>query len=166
MLWPAPPAHDLKALSGTDLLTTVLAEGRSSRLVRDLREERQLVESIDVDLHSLEQGSLVILEAICPSERLEQVHHDVSEILRQLQQHPPEATEFKRAQRLLDHGHRFAMEGAGSLAQHLGQATLMKRLEPLEQPLRRWHQWQREDLPQVARALDPDLACTLLVTPT
>ena len=166
MLWAAPPAHDLQALSGTDLLTTVLAEGRSSRLVRQLREEKQLVESIDVDLHSLEQGSLVILEAICPSERLEQVHHDVSEILRQLQQHPPEATEFKRAQRLLDHGHRFAMEGAGSLAQHLGQATLMKRLEPLEQPLRRWHQWQREDLQQVARALDPDLACTLLVTPT
>ena len=70
MLWAAPPAHDLQALSGTDLITTVLAEGRSSRLVRDLREEKQLVESIDVDLHSLEQGSLVILEAICPSERL------------------------------------------------------------------------------------------------
>ena len=77
------------ALSGTDLLTTVLAEGRSSRLVRDLREEKQLVESIDVDLHSLEQGSLVILEAICPSERLEEVHHHVSEILRQLQQQAP-----------------------------------------------------------------------------
>ena len=165
MLWPAPPAHDLAALSGTDLLTTVLAEGRSSRLVRDLREEKQLVESIDVDLHSLEQGSLVILEAICPSERLEEVHHHVIEILRNLQQQAPEPTEFKRAQRLLDHGHRFAMEGAGSLAQYLGQATLMKRLEPLEQPLSRWHQWQRDDLQQVAQTLDPDLACTLLVRP-
>ena len=41
----------------------------------------------------------------------------------------------------------------------------MKRLEPLEEPLSRWHQWQRDDLQQVARTLDPDLACTLLVTP-
>ena len=57
------------------------------------------------------------------------------------------------------------MEGAGSLAQYLGQATLMKRLEPLEQPLSRWHQWQRDDLQQVAQTLDPDLACTLLVRP-
>ena len=165
MLWSAPPAKELTALSGTDLLTTVLAEGRSSRLVRCLREEKQVVESIDMDVHALEQGSLVILEAICPSDRLVEVHQDVSAILLQLQQQVPSATELKRAKRLLDHGHRFAMEGIGSLAQHLGQATLMKRLEPLEEPLSRWHQWQAEDLQQLSRDLDPDLACTLLVRP-
>ena len=165
MLWAAPEAKELMALSGTDLLTTVLAEGRSSRLVRCLREEKQLVESIDMDVHALEQGSLVILEAICPSDRLGEVHQEVCAILRQLQQQAPSSTELKRAQRLLDHGHRFAMEGIGSLAQHLGQATLMNRLEPLEQPLSRWHQWQAEDLQQLSGALDPDLACTLLVRP-
>ena len=165
MLWAAPPAAEMTALSSTDLLTTVLAEGRSSRLVRCLREEKQWVESIDVDVHALEQGSLVILEAICPSERLGEVHQEVSTILRQLQHHAPTVTELKRAQRLLDHGHRFAMEGVGSLAQHLGQATLMNRLEPLEEPLLRWHQCQQETLQQVALALDPEQACTLLVTP-
>jgi predicted Zn-dependent peptidase len=118
-----------------------------------------------MDVHALEQGSLVILEAICPSDRLGEVHQDVSAILRQLQQQVPSATELKRAKRLLDHGHRFSMEGIGSLAQHLGQATLMKRLEPLEEPLSRWHQWQAEDLQQLSRDLDPDLACTLLVRP-
>ena len=123
------------------------------------------MESIDVDVHALEQGSLVILEAICPSERLGEVHQELSPILRQLQYRAPTVTELKRAQRLLDHGHRFAMEGIGSLAQHLGQATLMKRLEPLEEPLSRWHQWQAEDLQQLSRDLDPDLACTLLVRP-
>ena len=165
MLWAAPEAKELMALSGTDLLTTVLAEGRSSRLVRSLREEKQLVESIDMDVHALEQGSLVILEAICPSDRLGEVHQEVCAILRQLQQQAPSSTELKRAQRLLDHGHRFAMEGIGSLAQHLGQATLMSRLESLEQPLSRWQQWQTEDLQQLSGALDPDLACTLLVRP-
>ena len=85
MLWAAPPAAEMTALSSTDLLTTVLAEGRSSRLVRCLREEKQWVESIDVDVHALEQGSLVILEAICPSERVGEVHQEVSTILRQLQ---------------------------------------------------------------------------------
>tara|TARA_B100001939_G_scaffold275005_1_gene243023 strand:+ start:961 stop:2217 length:1257 start_codon:yes stop_codon:yes gene_type:complete len=165
MLWAAPPAAELQALSGTDLLTTLLAEGRSSRLVRCLREEKQWVESIDVDLHALEQGSLVILEAICPSERLMDVHQQVNEILRELQAQSATAAELKRAQRLLDHGHRFAMEGMGSLAQHLGQATLMHRLEPLEQPIARWRHWQPEDLQQAAIALDPDRACTLLVRP-
>ena len=123
------------------------------------------MESIDVDLHSLEQGSLVILEAICPSERLEEVHHHVSEILRNLQQQVLEPTEFKRAQRLLDHGHRFAMEGAGSLAQHLGQATLMKRSGAAGRTAESLASVAADDLQQVARTLDPDLACTLLVRP-
>jgi hypothetical protein len=38
-------------------------------------------------------------------------------------------------------------------------------LEPLEQPLQRWHQWEANTLQQTALALDPDRACTLLVTP-
>ena len=47
MLWALPPASDLAAVMGADLLTTLLAEGRRSRLVALLREELQLVESID-----------------------------------------------------------------------------------------------------------------------
>ena len=165
MLWAAPPAAEMDALSGSDLLTTILAEGRSSRLVRCLREERQWVESIDLDLHSLEQGSLIILEAICPAERLSDVHLEVGRLLREFRDDEPTPMELRRAKRLLDHGHRFSLEGIGSLAQHLGQATLMNRLEPLEQPLQRWHQWEANTLQQTALALDPDRACTLLVTP-
>jgi hypothetical protein len=43
------------------LLTTLLAEGRRSRLVERLREQLRLVESIDLDLNVLEAGCLVLL---------------------------------------------------------------------------------------------------------
>jgi predicted Zn-dependent peptidase len=53
MAWQVPAAGDLEAVIGCDLLTTLLAEGRRSRLVDRLREQLRLVESIDLDLNGL-----------------------------------------------------------------------------------------------------------------
>ena len=69
MLWTTAPAHNQDAVMGADLATTLLGEGRRSRLVERLREELQLVESISMDLTALEDGSLITLEVICPEGR-------------------------------------------------------------------------------------------------
>ncbi|MFM7313931.1 MAG: M16 family metallopeptidase, partial [Cyanobium sp.] len=70
MAWRLPGAADQDAVVGGDLLTTLLAEGRRSRLVERLREQLRLVESIDLDLNVLESGCLVLLEAVCEPEQL------------------------------------------------------------------------------------------------
>ena len=66
MLWEAPRAQDQTGVMAADLATTLLGEGRRSRLVNRLREELQIVESVSMDLSVLEQGSLITLEVICP----------------------------------------------------------------------------------------------------
>ena len=66
-------ANDQDSVMGADLATTLLAEGRRSRLVQRLREDLQIVESIDMDVTVMEQGSVVMLEACCPEDQIEQV---------------------------------------------------------------------------------------------
>ncbi len=73
MAWQLPSAADQQMVLGGDLLTTLLAEGRRSRLVERLREQLRLVESIDLDLNVLESGCLVLLEAVCDAEQLPSV---------------------------------------------------------------------------------------------
>ena len=50
MAWPMAAANDQDSVMGADLATTLLAEGRRSRLVQRLREDLQIVESIDMDV--------------------------------------------------------------------------------------------------------------------
>ena len=164
MLWSAPPAASQQQLSGLDLLTTVLAEGRSSRLVRRLREELQLVESIDLELHPLEDGSLVVLEAVCEASQLDAVIHEVEELLVEAAAGVSPG-ELERSRRLLDHGHRFSLEAIGPVTQLLGQSTLTGRMQGFDAPLQRLASWNCDALQPLAKALDPSLACVLEVRP-
>ena len=63
MLWSGASAADQNWVVGADLATTLLGEGRRSRLVARLREELQIAETVDMDLTSLEQGSLITLKS-------------------------------------------------------------------------------------------------------
>ena len=96
MIWPVAAAADQLAIAGADLATTVLAEGRRSRLVERLREDLQIVETIDMDVTTLEQGSLVMLEACCPEEHLEMVEQEVHRQLQRTLSEPVTAEEFDR----------------------------------------------------------------------
>ncbi len=146
MLWGLPPASDLHGVMGADLLTTVLAEGRRSRLVERLREQLRIVESIDLDLHVMESGSFALLEAICDADELGAVHRAIAQVLAELQEQGLTKPEWLRAQRLVANGYRFGLEAAGGLAGLIGNNRL----------------WGRH---QALALLDPSLACVLEAVP-
>ena len=155
MAWQLPAAHDLEAVAGADLLTTLLAEGRRSRLVARLREELRLVESIDLDLHVLERGSLALLEAVCEVEHLPACRATIDRVWQELMEALPSEAEWARAQRLVGNGHRFSLEAAGSVASLVGSQGLWDRPLDLQAPLKRLERWtperlQRDLLPLLA----------------
>lgn len=167
MAWQLPPARDHDAVIGADLLTTLLAEGRRSRLVARLREELRLVESIDLDLNVLEAGSLALLEAVCDSEKVEAVEREIRQVWQELMEHPPELAEFQRAQRLVANGYRFSLESSGSVAGLVGSHALWGRPLELDQPLESVERWTLEALHSaLLPQLNPDLAFTLVALPT
>ena len=166
MLWGLPPAADLHGVMGADLLTTVLAEGRRSRLVERLREQLRIVESVDLDLHVMECGSFALLEAICEPHELPAVRQAIAEVWSKLQQQGLPELEWQRAQRLVANGYRFGLEAAGGVAGLIGNNRLWGRRHGLAQPLEDIERWDRQEL--VRRAvplLDPAAACILEAVP-
>jgi len=166
MLWALPPAHDLQQVMGADLLTSLLAEGRRSRLVDRLREQLRLVESIDLDLHVLECGSLALLEAIGDPEDLPRIRQEVETVLREVAAAPIPAAEWQRTQRLVANGYRFALESAGGVAAALAGNQLWQHPWTLDEPLQALETWEGEALQrQCLPWLAPERACVLEAVP-
>ena len=166
MAWWQPAAHNLDAVMGADLATTVLAEGRRSRLVERLREQRQIVESIDLDLHAMESGSLAVLEAVCDPDALPEVRREIDVVWQEVMAHPLTDAEWQRAQRLVANSYRFGLEAAGGVAALIGNSHLWGRRHDLATPLRMLEAWTPQRLQAEAlRSLDPALAYLLEVVP-
>jgi hypothetical protein len=166
MAWDQPPARDLQGVMGADLATSLLAEGRRSRLVERLREQLQLVESIDLDLHAMECGSLALLEAVCDPEDLPAVRAAIRDVWQEVMAAPVQVAEWSRVKRLVTNSYRFGMEAPGNVAGLIGTGRLWARQEGLEAPLEAIERWDPERLRTKALAsLDPDAAFVLEAVP-
>ncbi len=166
MAWWQPPADDLAGVMGADLATSLLAEGRRSRLVERLREQLRIVESIDLDLHPMECGSLALLEAVCEVEDLPQVRQAIQQVWQEVMEKPLQEAEWLRTRRLVANNYRFALESPGAVAGMIGNSHLWGRRQPLSAPLRELANWnparlQAEALPR----LDPARAFALEAVP-
>ena len=163
MVWPVASADDQLAIAGADLATTILAEGRRSRLVQKLREELQIVESIDMDVTTLEQGSLVMLEACCPEDQIEDVESEIHQQLHNSLNTAITDEEFHRAMQLVGNGHRFSLEAPGAVAASAGSQTLWGRHRDLLAPLQDLMHWNASSLRElVMPLLQPQRSFTLI----
>ena len=163
MLWEAPEAQDQGGVMAADLATTLLGEGRRSRLVNRLREDLQIVESVSMDLSVLEQGSLITLEVICPAENLEAVEAEVNQQLRTMTREPVTDQELQRGQQLVSKGLRYALEATGQVSGLCASQTLWERPQDLLQPLAFLPAWTEERLrADLFPKLLPEQACVLI----
>lgn len=166
MAWPLPAAGDQRAVMGADLLTTLLAEGRRSRLVERLREQLRIVETVDLDLHALECGSLALLEAVCEAEDLPAVQRAIDTVWQETGASPLPDPEWRRCQRLVANGYRFALEAPAGVAGLIGSNALWEREQSLQRPLELLETWSAADLQrQLLPLLDPRRACVVQAVP-
>ena len=166
MAWPIGAAQEQLMLMGADITTTLFAEGRCSRLVQRLREELQLVESIDMDVTVLERGGLILLEACCKKEVLESVEVEIHKILRESLCSVPDQLELNRACHLVKNGLCFNLEASSQVAGLAGSQALWHRQQPLLKPLENISYWTGSKLrDEIFTRLQPEMSCTLIATP-
>lgn len=166
MAWWQPPASEQEAVMGADLATTVLAEGRRSRLVERLREDLRLVETIDLDLHTMECGSLALLEAVCGQEDLPKVRSAITTVWQEVMEKPLGSEEWQRARRLVSNSYRFGLEAPSGVAGLIGNSRLWSRNPDLAAPLELLERWSPDRLQSEAfPSLDPKRACLLEAVP-
>jgi zinc protease len=116
MAWVCPGVDSLRSAYGLDLLSVILAGGRTSRLVRELREERQLVQDISGCFSLQRDSSLFTLTAWLEPEHLDQVEAIVGDRLTELAHAPIADAELARYKRLLQNDYAFSTETTSQLA--------------------------------------------------
>ncbi|MBN4002810.1 pitrilysin family protein [Nostoc sp. LPT] len=99
MVWRVPGMTQLDRTYGLDILAGILGHGRTSRLVRDLREERGLVSSISVSNMSNELQGIFYISAKCAVENLAAVEDAIAQHIGKIQTELVTESEIARVQR-------------------------------------------------------------------
>jgi predicted Zn-dependent peptidase len=129
MAWVGPGADHLRDAYGLDLLSVVLAGSQSSRLVQELREERQLVQDVTSSFSLQRDSSLFTVSAWLEVDQLERVEAIIGDRIAQLGTHPIPDAELNRHKRLLCNDYAFSTETTCQLSGLYGYYSTVSRPE-------------------------------------
>ena len=164
--WKLPPAKEQILILGAEIAITMLCEGKTSLLVKDLREERRIIESIDIDLQILEEGGLILMDIICPEENIKIAHSEVNNILRDLSKHLFSNKDLQRAKQLVINNIYFSLELSTQIASTLGNQALWGRHQSLFKSIDDISYWTISRLNDLIFPLfKPEKAFTLIAEP-
>ncbi|MDY7020254.1 MAG: pitrilysin family protein [Cyanobacteriota bacterium] len=116
LAWLGPNVEQLQDAYGLDLLTVILTEGRTSRLVRTLREELQLVHYLSGSFSVQQQSSFLTINILLDFKQIKTVEALIQDCIAQLHRQPISEAELKRGQRLLCNDYAFSTETPAQLA--------------------------------------------------
>ena len=129
MAWICPGSECLTEAIALDLISLILTGGRSSGLVRELREERQLVADIDCSLSLQRDSSMFSIGALLKVEHISMVENMICDRLSQLQQNLIPAAEIASAKRQLINDYIFSTETPSQLASVYGFYNIVATAE-------------------------------------
>ncbi|MEB3886083.1 pitrilysin family protein [Lyngbya sp. CCY1209] len=96
MVWRVPGLDELSETYPLDVLATILGQGRTSRLVRDLREERGLVSAVTCSNMTQRLQGVFYISARLRVENLAEVETAIARHLRRLHEEPIADSEIAR----------------------------------------------------------------------
>lgn len=164
--WTGPGVKELQTAYGLDLLSVLLAEGRSSRMVRQLREEAQLVHSIGSSFSLQQESSLFTISAWLDSENIPLVEELICHHISELHNTLPLEVELNRGKRLLCNDYAFSTESPAQLAGLYGYYNTIAQAEIAVTYPQQIQKFQPQDLQQLAREyLSPDRYAVTVLKP-
>lgn len=110
MAWRVPGVAQLEDTYGLDIVASILGRGLTSRLVRDLREDRKLVNSISCSNMTLAHQGVFMVSAQLPVEHLATVEAAIAHHIETMTQQPVSQAELRRVQTQVANRFVFANE--------------------------------------------------------
>ena len=142
MAWFIPNLNNQKNIIGLEVLASILSVGRNSRLVRFLKEDSNLVESVYVDVNAGELGGLFILEASCEEKDICLVEKKINKIIDEISNFKPfTLDEINKAINTVKSNYLFNLETSTQLSSFFGNELLWGRkssINNLEIHLKYW----------------------------
>lgn len=142
--------EQLQDAYGLDVLSVLLAEGRTSRLVRELREERNLVQAVSSGFSLQRESGLFTISAWLEPENLERVEAIICDRLSELTSTPVTEAELARCKRLLCNDYAFSTETPSQLAGLYGYYSILAKTEIATTYPQRIQAIQANDLQRLA----------------
>ena len=143
MAWFIPNLNDQINIIGLEILASILSVGRNSKLVKILKEDSNLVESVYVDVSTGEFGGLFIIEASCDSEDIHLVEKQINKILDEIINFKDlTLDEIKKAINIVKSNYVFNLETSTQLSSFFGNELLWGRrssINNLESHLKYWN---------------------------
>ena len=143
MAWFIPNLNDQKNIIGLEILASILSVGRNSRLVKILKEDSNLVESVYVDVNAGELGGLFIMEASCESKDIDLVEKQINKTIDEISNCKVLALdEIKKAINIVKSNYIFNLETSTQLSSFFGNELLWGRkssIDNLESHLKYWN---------------------------
>ena len=143
MAWFIPNLNDQKNIIGLEILASILSVGRNSRLVKILKEDSNLVESVYVDVNAGELGGLFIMEASCESKDIDLVEKQINKTIDEISNCKVLALdEIKKAINIVKSNYIFNLETSTQLSSFFGNELLWGRkssINNLESHLKYWN---------------------------
>lgn len=138
MVWRVPGLSNLEQTYALDVLAAVLGAGRTSRLVRELREEKGLVSTISASNMTQRLQGTFYISATCSTENLAQVETAIAQHIRAIQTQGVQAAEITRIRTQVANRFIFANETPSDRAGLYGYyQSMVGSLEPaFEYPAR------------------------------
>ncbi len=118
--WRVPGLRQLSETYALDVVASILGQGRTARLVQDLRESRTLVNSISASNITYGEQGVFYISANLSIEQLDTVETAVLEHIRYLHKHPVSEAELNRVQTQVANRHVFGSETSSDRANMYG----------------------------------------------
>ncbi|ABO17429.1 M16 family metallopeptidase [Prochlorococcus marinus] len=142
MAWFIPNLNNQKNIIGLEILASILSVGRNSRLVKILKEDSNLVESVYVDVNAGELGGLFIMEASCESKDIDLVEKQINKTIDEISNSRVlTLDEIKKAINIVKSNYIFNLETSTQLSSFFGNEHLWGRnssINNLESHLNYW----------------------------
>jgi zinc protease len=138
MMWRVPGVKDLPQTYALDVLASILGQRRTSRLVRELREERGLVSGISVSNMTYTTQGVFYISAQLPAEHLAEVEAAIAHHISILQTELVSDAEINRVRTLVANRYIFGNETPSDRASLYGyyQAVVGDLMPALNYPAR------------------------------
>jgi len=114
-----------KEIYACDILSSILGHGKSSRLYRELREKRKLVNSISASAYIQKDPCLLFIEAELPPENIEDAQKAIIEEINKLAEDGFSEEEFIRSKSLNESSYIYSQETVEGQGRQIGYAEAM-----------------------------------------
>ena len=152
-----------------DLLSVVLAGGRSSRLYRDLVYQKRVVRSIDADYNglSIDPGGFTLTAQLMPGKEPAEVEREIDSVLEQVKTHLINERDLQKAKNQIEAAFVFAQDSIFGQAMKVGYYEAVGGWRLMDSYIDGIRKVTREDIQKVAKQyLDRDRRTVGVMIPT